>query len=150
MDLMTRDELHRVATRLGVLLDHKSPKGLDKKLLEMDWHWVCERSLMPMGVVVPPMSALARLPFVASFRRGVQASEDYVVSMSPTTRTDWIRGRILVCDNLLEWMRGCNVPISFKALAQNLQNSPTAMEKAFPGYRQSGLLGHVLATKGSD
>lgn len=147
---MSRDELERVGERLGLLLGTKTAKGREKKLLEHDWHGVAVQVLRPMGVAVPPLSVVGKLPFVGSFRRGILLAEDYVVSMKPTTRPDWIRGRLLVAANLLEWMRGYQVPVSFKAFAQQLQNAPTAMEKAYPGWRQSGMLGSVLTSKGAD
>lgn len=105
--------------------------------------------MRPMGIVVPPSAVLFKLGFVASFRKGIVAAEDYVIAMHPRSRVDYVKARLLISANLLEWMRSCKVPISFKAWAQNLSNAPTAMESAYPGWRASGLLGRVLASKGA-
>lgn len=129
------------------MLDAKTPKARDRRKLEQDWHLAAETTLQPMGIAIPPMVALAKLSFVASYRKGIVAAEDYADAMKPGGRADRVRARLLIAANLLEWMRKCRVPVSFKSFAQNLQNAPTAMEAAYPGWRQSGLLCRVLTSK---
>ena len=149
LDTLDRPELERVAARLAVLLDSKTPKTQARRVLEQDWHAAAEVVLRPMGIAMPPVHALAKQGYVASFRRGTILAEDYVNSMQPSSRVDRIRARLLISANLLEWMRSCQVPVSFKAWALNLPNAATAMERAYPGWRQSGLLHRVLASTGT-
>lgn len=137
-----------MAARLAILLDSKTPKIRARRLLEQDWHAAAEVIMRPLGIAMPPAHALAKQGYVAAFRRGTLVAEDYVTAMRPQSRVQYVRARLVIATNLLDWMRGCGVPVSFKAWAQNLPNATTAMEKAYPGWRASGLLGRVLASRG--
>ncbi len=147
IDGLERPELERVAARLAILLDSKTPKIRARRALEQDWHAAAEVVLRPLGIVLPPCHALSKQGYVSSFRKGTVLAEDYVHAMRPRGRADRVRARILISANLLEWMRSCNVPVSFKAWSQNLPNAATAMERSYPGWRASGLLGRVLASR---
>jgi len=136
--------LEQVAQHVGGLLRARTPKARQRAASESDWLMIADNLLAPLGVTVPPQAAVSKAKWAAAYRVGIRSAEAYVDCMQPDGPAHRIRGRIIVGRTLLDWMRGCNVPVSFKSFAMNLQNAPTAMEKGFPGWRSAGMLGALV------
>jgi hypothetical protein len=141
---LSSEEASDLLPELVVLAKAKSPKVKDRKLVEHRWYSVVSEGLLSQGVASPPLVVVGKSAFASSYRKGVAVCEDYISGMGAEGRVDREKARRLLFRTLLTWMRNCQVPVSFKATAQNLANAPTAMEWAFPRYRVSGLLSVLL------
>ena len=53
--------------------------------------------------------------------------------------------RRLLLDCLCHWLKGANVPLSPKALLQNIDKLEHAVDQEYPGYIDAGILSLVLA-----
>ena len=104
-----------------------------------------EELLASLGVSCLPFSALGpKNPLSTTWRRGCLACQTYVDQLGSKTPAEVSRARALLVQCILQWMKKCKIPVTFKTYIQQMSNVSTAMESSFPGYRSSGLLGALL------
>lgn len=147
VDALSPEESRILLERLAATTSAKTGDARRRRALESDWHTAATVVLGEYGVPVLPLAGLKRQSFTASFRRGAEATENFIDGLGELTRVERMQARLIFSRVLVRWMQKHLVPVSFKAWAQNLANVPTAVDAAFPGYRRAGLL-HVLVLRG--
>lgn len=80
-----------------------------------------------------------------AFREGAGALRRYVdVAFARKTHIERLRVYEFVLDLLYHWMLGAGVPFTVRGVAGNVGKVPWLVDRHFPGYRASGLLGMVV------
>ena len=133
--------LQQVKARAVALLGTEQASDEDERFVFDQMH----RTLEEAGAPAMPWSLFTKARFYAAFKTGVPVLLAFMEQhFKPKHRLERIKVAGILLDILVQRMRDRRVPVTMQSLTHRLCEVHLAVDRAFPGYTESGMLRWVV------
>lgn len=99
------------------------------------------------GPACPPLHAARRSKHWPAFSRSAPALLAFAAEFKPRNRAER-RAALMICVEVFsDWLAERRIPVYWSTLASGLDKVPGLVDRAFPGYRASGMLPAILRSR---
>lgn len=145
---MSPEELRKVRARVAFLLDGVDDAGSADSGAEREVYDAIRAALEARGASFASFAAFTKTAGYKTFRQEAPRIVDYVKKNFKVSRkNERVRVLFLLSELLLAWFDEARLVPGPRTICQQIGKIPVIVERAFPGYRESGLLPIVAKIK---